>query len=231
MITSVVAQKGGVGKSTIAAHLAHNLKGNTLLIDLDPQASVTRLCGLEPSISGTYNFLKGEPLALTVEVSPWGFDVLVGAAMLAKIEQQEDAFKLVDLLHQTKDYKNIVIDCPPSVGFLPLNALIASDDVILITEPSILSMYGVAEALDSIESIQKNHNPKLNFLGVVVNKTTRTRESKKRVEELSIYVGKKKILAQIPLRTAVVEAAGEFKPCESLTFKMAIKPALKAFNG
>lgn len=232
MITSVVAQKGGVGKSTLAAHLAYNLKGKTLLVDLDPQASVTRLCGLEPSTTGTYSILlEGKPLESTIEASSWGFDVLVGDIMLAQFEhEQNNAFQLAKSLAGNK-YDQIVIDCPPSVGYLPLNALAASDGVVIATEPSLLSMYGLEEALDSIESIQKNYNQNLKFLGIIVNKTTRTKETKKRIEELSIYVGKAKILAQIPLRTAVVEAAGQSKPCENITFKMSLRPAIKAING
>lgn len=231
MIISVTAQKGGVGKSTLAAHLTLKAKGKTLLIDLDPQASITRLCGLEPSVSGTYNFLKGEPLESTVEVSPWGFDLLSGAARLAELEQEADPSKLVEVLRQNNDYKNIVIDCPPSTGYLPLNALVASDGVVLVTEPSLLATYGVAEALDSFEAVKNNFNPKLRFLGVIINKTTRTRETAKRVKELSIYIGEENILAKIPLRTAVVEAAGESKPCENRTFKIALEPALGGIYG
>lgn len=229
MIICLINQKGGVGKSTLAAHLSLKAVGKTLLIDLDPQASATFLTGLKPS-NGTYSFLKGNPLESVIKKSPWGFDVLPADISLAKFEHEEnDGTELAKKLDKNK-YDHIFIDCPPSVGFLSLNALAASDRAIIAVEPSLLSIYGLGQILDSIELVQKNYNSKLEFFGVIINKATRTNEAQKIIEELTLSLGKDKILAVVPSRIAVVEGARQSKPCESLAFELSLEPVLEVIN-
>lgn len=216
---TIFNQKGGTGKTTVAIHLARMLGPNTLLIDLDPQATATNLVGLDEVDEGIYDALEGTAsLSDIVLESPWGFSVAPATTKLAlfereRMEKQES--RIAQVLDNTvyPAFEHIVIDSPPGVGYLAQNALVASDRAVIVTEPNYPAMLGLAEAIDSIRVIGGDYNPKLEFSGVVVNKVLATSESRYRIAELTELIGAEKILCRIPQRAAIAEAAGELRPC------------------
>ncbi len=212
-------QKGGTGKTTVAIHLALAFGSHTLLIDLDPQATATNLVGLSSAGEGIYDVLEGiADLSDIVVQSPWGFNVAPATIDLARFERerlQRQESRLSRVLDQVAfpDYDNIVIDCPPGVGYLAQNALIASHKAVIVGEPTYPAMLGLAEAIDSIRVVASDHNPKLEFAGVALNRVTATAESRYRIQELSEGIGAEAILCKIPQRAAIAAAAGELRPC------------------
>lgn len=218
-IITVFNQKGGTGKTTVAIHLARALGPQTLFIDLDPQATATHLVGLGGATEGISDALEGTARLSDITLSsPWGFTVAPATVELAlfereRLERQES--RLSALLDQAAfpRYEHIVIDCPPGVGYLAQNALVASDRAVIVTEPNFPSMLGLVEAIDSIFAIRERYNARLGFAGVALNKVLPTSEARYRLGELTEQLGANKILCRIPQRAAIAEAAGELRPC------------------
>ncbi|MDA8399046.1 MAG: ParA family protein [Actinomycetota bacterium] len=219
MRVTIFNQKGGVGKTTVAIHLARALGPRTLLIDLDPQATATQLLGLGNANDGIYDALEGiAGLASIVVDCDWGFAVAPATIDLAgfereRLERQES--RLVELLNHAAypSYSNVVIDCPPGVGFLAQNALVASDKAVIVTEPNFPSLMGLAAAIESVSVIHDHYNSRLAFAGIVLNKVLQTSEAKYRLGEVEEALGKEQILCRIPQRAAIAEAAGLLEPC------------------
>ena len=218
MRITVFNQKGGTGKTTVAIHLARALGEGTKLIDLDPQGSATHLLGVDNPGRGLYQALKGEVSleSVLVNVEKWGVALAPATIDLAGFERERlsrQESRLSDLLEQSEG-GHVVIDCPPGVGWLAQNALVASDLAVIVTEPSYPAMLGLREAIASVEAIRRRFNPRLRFGGVVLNRVLPTSESRYRLKEVAAALGGQRILCRIPQRAAVAEAAGELRPCE-----------------
>lgn len=173
---TITNQKGGVGKTTITNELAHFLALDgykVLLIDLDQQRNLT-----------TSNALKNEPkkdileMLLDAEIEPTpteqkGLDILVGDENLNNIEKKiddlEKNYLLKNLLESVKGYDFILIDTPPTINFLTVNALTISDYVITPTTPGNHAIDGLKEVYKLITRIKKYTNPNINYLGIVLN--------------------------------------------------------------
>jgi len=224
-IISIVNQKGGVGKTTTAinlgAYLAEHGK-NVLLVDLDPQANASSGLGLDYNNlnKGIYESLIGSHLIREVVVPSGvtGFRVapatqaLAGANVeLVDVERRE--FRLSDALLEIKnDYDIVLIDCPPSLGILTINGLVAADHIMIPVQAEYYALEGLGQLLNTIELIKENIKEDLNILGAVLTMfDKRTKLSGQVMDELYKYFPNKIFDAVVPRNVRLSEAPSHGK--------------------
>jgi chromosome partitioning protein len=220
-------QKGGVGKTTVTLGIAAALAGRgagVLLIDLDPQASATKVLGVgvQERCTVADALLEPERYALSDAIvrSEWGFDVAPAETALASREARRstaDEFVLRDQLAEVAGYDVVLVDCPPSLGVLTLNALAAASHLVIVTEPSFLALQGIDELLETRDLVSAHYNSQLVLAGVVVNRIERTVEHRVGLTEIASYFGPDLVWSpQLPKRTALQEGARRGVPLTDL---------------
>ena len=168
-ILGIVNQKGGVGKSTSAVNLSGYLAAMgkyVLLVDIDPQANATSGIGLDPQTVplNLYHSLIGGllPEEIIRRTALFGYDIMPAAPDLAGatvelVSQNNREFKLYELLRRIRtNYDYILIDCPPSLGLLTINGLVAADEVIIPVQCEYYALEGLGQLLRTIELVQEN---------------------------------------------------------------------------
>ena len=225
-IISIINQKGGVGKTTTAINLAASLgilEKKTLLIDFDPQANATTglnnfdikndfsiydaMIGnkkIADTISNTsleyMHFIKSDANLVGCEIE-----------LVSLANREKQLLKLVNRIKKNYDY--ILIDCPPSLGLLTLNALTASSEVLIPIQSEFFALEGLKSLQETIKIVKENINERLNILGVLITMHTKRLKLSKKVEKLLKRNFKNKLFrTKINRNVRLAEAPDDGKP-------------------
>lgn len=223
-------QKGGVGKTTSAVTIAGILAGRneeTLIIDLDPHASMSSYFGLEPenTSNGVFELFttqtSNKNSDLSTVVHQTGIDhlsIIPSSVAVATLEKRFGANNGMGLIlsqvlkNSTQQYQHVLIDCPPVLGLLMLNALVACDQLIVPVQTELLAIKGLHRMLRTIEMIEKSLHKKLNYTVLPTMYDQRTRASQKSLQILKDEY-KDSISSQpIPVDTKFRDASFAGKP-------------------
>src|SRR5919107_5170105 len=211
---AVLSQKGGTGKTTTVRTLADVFRRvglEVLAVDLDPQGNLSDYFDVDPEATPTI----GDVLAGRAQASEAVHDDVIPAnlslaeAELALAGKMGRELTLKRALKPLRDsYDLILMDCPPSLGLLTVNALVAADEALLTTEAQYFALQGVEQALEIIELARDGLNPDLGWLGVVLNiADMRTKHSREAFTSLEEHVGRKLFRTTIRASIAYAEAA------------------------
>lgn len=254
---AVLSLKGGVGKTTVALGIASAALRRTnraLLADLDPQGNATATLDPRATEATLADVLETPHRAVIDKAlvpSAWHerLEVLVGSEALELLNEPGPHGRRLDNLARALEelkttpsgvpYEVAILDCPPSLGRLTRSALVAADTALLVTEPTMYAVAGARRALEAIETIRREANPKLRPAGVLVNRLrVRSYEHQFRIAELRESFGRLVMPTAIPDRLAIQQAQGACTPIHdwhspgaqeiALTFNMVLAKILRS---
>lgn len=216
-ILAITNQKGGSGKTTTAVNLAAALgeKGRrVLLVDLDPQASATAWLGVKDAGRGIYDvFTNNKTIeSITLNTSNTGVTVAPASAWLVGVEKAlagevgtETLLKRA--IGKLKNYDYVILDCPPSLGLLTINALTAARELLIPVEAHVLALAGLAQLLETMEKVKERLNPTLAIAGILACRVDhRTRHAQDIEEQLRKRFGRQVYAATIRENIRLAEA-------------------------
>ena len=222
-IIAIANQKGGVGKTTTAINLSASLaeKGRKVLaIDMDPQGNMSSGLGLDKNaIDGTiYDMIIGENdieevidrgTIENLDILPSNVDLSAVEIELIDVENKE--FIVKNSIQKVRDnYDFVIIDTPPALNILTVNAYVAADSLIIPMAPEILSLLGISQIRETIETVRRCYNPNLKVLGILLNKfnprLNLNREVLDLSEQIASQLDSRVFNAKIRASVAVAEA-------------------------
>jgi chromosome partitioning protein len=225
-VISIANQKGGVGKTTTAINLAASLAAvehPTLVIDIDPQSNTTSGLGIDSKTvtNSVYEMMIGSTnIEDTIRQTELDFLDLVPAhinlvgAEIEMIDREERERILKKAIESVRDkYDFIIIDCPPSLGLLTINALTASDSILIPVQCEYFALEGLGQLLNTIKIVRQHLNPELDIEGVLLTMyDTRTRLSNQVADEVKRYFDDRVFKAVIARNIRLAEAPSFGKP-------------------
>ena len=224
---SVIAlsnQKGGVGKTTTAVSLGAQLAKmgkRVLIVDLDPQANATSALGVSKTVDRSIHgvLLRDDPIAgAIVATEPQGLFVVPSSTDMAGAEVElvpalAREFRLRTSLSATTGFDHVLVDSPPSLGLLTVNALAAADHVIVPVQCEYLALEGLAQLVSTIDAVRSRLNPKLSILAILLTmEDRRNRLSVQVADEVTRHFPDLVARARIPRSVRLAEAPSHGRP-------------------
>lgn len=226
MVIAIANQKGGVGKTTTAINLSAALAisgKKVLLIDLDPQANSSLTFVDHAAISQSiYELLispQADGLAAIMPTSVPGLSILPSTISLAKLESKllgefDAPFRLKDRLDKIiKGFDYVIIDTPPTLGLITVNALVASDYLIVPIQPSYFALEGTDDLLETVEKVRARPNPNLQVLGVLITLLDKRTTLAKDIQDQIRSVFGDKVFRTVISKSVRLEESPAYKEC------------------
>lgn len=214
---AILNQKGGVGKTTCTVNIAAGLRErgrSVLIVDLDAQAHLTTTLGLAPGngVPTAHELLLGQATLGQAVQSSLDMDIVPGSLRLAAGEVElggmpKKEYRLRQALAKAGGYDYILLDCPPNLGILSINALAAANKVIVPIQAEYLALQSLSKLLETVSAVKKRFNPGLDIGGIVINRFAgRKRLSQEVAGKLEDYFGDKVFATRIRDNVALAEA-------------------------